>query len=127
MGDGLDVQEEESSKGSDGVLGYTCLFKCAPRKGYFTGLCDVRRDSRFTESSLFIHRNPDLSQHSTFCVVAQFPSFLCIVDRVAALLPSHTTVWGKRQTLIMVSSSQSDTFPEKFSDKLLTSNSGKRT
>ena len=55
-----DIQEEESKEGNDGVLGYTRLFSCAPHKGYFTGLHNVTKDSRFTESSQFIHRNPNL-------------------------------------------------------------------
>jgi len=55
-------QEEESKEANDGVLGYTRLFECAPHKGYFTGLLNVKKDSRFTESSQFIHRNPELSQ-----------------------------------------------------------------
>jgi len=55
------VQEEESQEGSDGVLGYTRLFECAAHKGFFTGLHNVSKDSRFAESSQFIHRNPNLS------------------------------------------------------------------
>jgi len=54
-------QEEESQEGADGTLGYTRLFECAPHRGYFTGLQNVRKDSRFTESSQFVHRNPNLS------------------------------------------------------------------
>jgi len=54
-------QEEESKEGDDGILGYTRLFECAPHRGYFTGLQNVNKDSRFTESSHFVHRNPNLS------------------------------------------------------------------
>jgi len=57
-------QEEESTEGGDGVLDYTRLFECAPHKSYFTGLHNISKDSRFTESSLFIHRNPNLSQYT---------------------------------------------------------------
>jgi len=55
-------QEEESTEGGDGVFGYTRLFECASHKGYFTGLENVSKDSRFAESSQFIHRNPNLSE-----------------------------------------------------------------
>ena len=51
------------------MLGYTRLFDCVPHKGYFTGLHDVSKDSRFTESSQFIHRNPNLSQYIIFSLI----------------------------------------------------------
>lgn len=52
----LDLQEEETIAGTDGMFGHERLFTCAPKHAFFTHLHRVRRDTRFLECSYLIQR-----------------------------------------------------------------------